>query len=66
VREAELLAVARVSGAVLLIFGRQAGHPFRAQRGLLSRGVLPNVIITALTGVAGPAFILKAVMACTG
>jgi len=32
-REEELLAAARMSGTVLLIFGRRAGHPFREQRG---------------------------------
>jgi hypothetical protein len=56
----ELLAVAIVSGAALLILDRRAGH---STHGGVARSVekfSPNTITAVLIGVAGLTFLLKA------
>lgn len=55
----ELLAVALVSGAALLILDRRAGHADRGAIRYIER-FSPNMITAALVGVAGLTFLLKA------
>jgi hypothetical protein len=55
----ELLAVALVSGAALLILDRRAGHADRGAIRYIER-FSPNMITAALVGVAGLTFLVKA------
>jgi hypothetical protein len=55
----ELLAVALVSGAALLILDRRAGHADRGASRYIER-FSPNMITAALVGVAGLTFLVKA------
>ena len=56
----ELLAVAAVSGTVLLVLDRRAGHgPEQSAVRYIER-FSPNMITAALVGVAGLTFLLKA------
>jgi hypothetical protein len=55
----ELLAVALVSGAALLILDRRAGHADRGVSRYIER-FSPNTITAVLVGVAGLTFLVKA------
>ena len=57
---AELLAVAAVSGAVLLILDRRAGHDSDQAVVRYIEKFSPNTITAVLVGVAGVTFLLKA------
>ena len=56
----ELLAVAVVSGAVLLILDRRAGHSTGKGAVRYIERFSPNLITAALVGVAGLTFLVKA------
>ncbi len=57
---AELLAVAVVSGAALLILDRRAGHEANQRVARYIEKFSPNMITAVLVGVAGLTFLLKA------
>jgi len=57
---AELLAVAVVSGAALLILDRRAGHGSNQSAARYVERFSPNTITAVLVGVAGLTFLLKA------
>jgi hypothetical protein len=57
---AELLAMAAVSGAVLLVLDRRAGHDPESGVARYIERASPNMITAVLTGVAGLSFLLKA------
>jgi hypothetical protein len=57
---AELLAVAAVSGAALLILDRRAGHGSRQVVARYIEKFSPNTITAVLVGVAGLTFLVKA------
>jgi hypothetical protein len=57
---AELLAVAVVSGAALLILDRRAGHSTGQGAARYVERFSPNTITAVLVGVAGLTFLLKA------
>jgi uncharacterized membrane protein len=57
---AELLAVAAVSGATLLILDRRAGHSGHQGVERYIEKFSPNMITAVLVGVAGITFLLKA------
>jgi hypothetical protein len=57
---AELLAVAAVSGAALLILDRRAGHEANQRVARYIEKFSPNMITAVLVGVAGITFLLKA------
>ena len=57
---AELLAVAVVSGILLLILDRRAGHATRPGVARYVERFSPNTITAVLVGVAGLTFLLKA------
>jgi hypothetical protein len=57
---AELLALAAVSGAVLLILGRRAGHDSHQVVVRYIERFSPNTITAVLVGVAGLSFLVKA------
>jgi hypothetical protein len=57
---AELLAVAVVSGAALLILDRRAGHGSDQDVARYVERFSPNTITAVLVGVAGLTFLLKA------
>jgi hypothetical protein len=63
---AELLAVAVVSGATLLILDRRAGHETGQGVARYVEKFSPNMITAALVGVAGLTFQVKADGGCTG
>ena len=56
---AELLAVAAVSGAALIILDRRAGHDAESGVARYIDAASPNAITALLTGVAGLSFLLK-------
>jgi hypothetical protein len=56
----ELLAVAVVSGLILFILDRRAGHASRAGVARYVERFSPNTITAVLVGVAGLTFLLKA------
>jgi len=56
----ELLAVAVVSGAILFILDRRAGHATRAGVARYVERFSPNMITAVLVAVAGLTFLLKA------
>ena len=56
----ELLAVAVVSGAILLILDRRAGHATHPGAARYVERFSPNTITAVLVGVAGLTFLLKA------
>jgi hypothetical protein len=57
---AELLAVAVLSGAILLVLDRRAGHATHAGVARYVERFSPNTITAVLVGVAGLTFLLKA------
>jgi hypothetical protein len=57
---AELLALGSVSGAVLLILDRRAGHGAKQRVARYIERFSPNTITAVLVGVAGLTFLLKA------
>lgn len=57
---AELLAVAAVSGTVLLILDRRAGHGSHQAVARYIENFSPNTVTAVLVGVAGFTFLLKA------
>jgi hypothetical protein len=56
----ELLALAVVSGAILLILARRAGHATHPGVARYVERYSPNTITAVLVGVAGLTFLLKA------
>jgi hypothetical protein len=57
---AELLAVAAVSGAALLVFDRRAGHDAESSVARYIERASPNMVTAVLFAVAGLSFLLKA------
>ena len=57
---AELLALAAVSGAALLVLDRRAGHDTASGVARYIERASPNTVTAVLVGVAGLSFLLKA------
>jgi hypothetical protein len=57
---AELLALAAVSGTILFVFDRRAGHDPSSRVARYIEQASPNAVTSVLFGVAGLTFLLKA------
>ena len=57
---AELLALAAISGATVLVFDRRAGHDTQSGVARYIERASPNMVTAVLVGVAGLSFLLKA------